>query len=1023
MINNKIETKKLSLAIAVAAALNTLSGATLAKDIEEDVEIEVIEVTGIRSALASALAEKRNAGSLKEVIKAEDIGKLPDNNLAEVLENITGIQITRTNGVGSGVQIRGTDSNRVEINGVATVGSGSGRNGVDFTDIPAALIAAVEVIKVPEASTIEGSVGGTINLSTLRGLSLKERVTSVSIKGENSDLAKSTVPKISGTFGDNWETDIGKFGLVMTGSYVRQDVTSFSPRYDRDRVNVANSDNASSEDFTFLKTQFFVQALTRREFETKNFSTSFEYAPNDNSKFYLDLTVNDQVDSNRSSSIAISGTGGTHVADATVNTAFDTIDLGTIDGPNGPLVLGEVKAVSHGILGVGVDGNAIDPNLRSATNAGARQTKGNVFAFGGEWNGDNLTVKAEFAYSDSETSSPVLSNTLDFINPNGPQPLTTGTGTGTDNGVPIEFDVSDSIVQFGIAQGQEYTPSTAELLDPANYALRGMTQSLTNRDNSDTAFRVDVTYDVSEMVPFFSEVEAGFRWNDTTSENAFETISANFSRSPYRPTADLFAGVVSQGPDNFDDADSRTLFLEHFLMVDRDLSFESPEQVINAINDGITANNVAQIANGNLTEGYGTLDDPNVRDANFADISEETTALYLQGNFETELGDILVKGNIGGRYIKSDLSSKGNQIVGDVTTLVEVNGSYDYFLPRLNIAAEVTDKLLVRAGIAKDIKRPTFGQTTSSITFGTGDVSRGNPDLQPETVVSYDLSADYYMSDSTFFSIGVFHKERKDLHSTVIDNAPETVGENGQGQREIDPECPGGGIFNPNILDRGVFSTVPGEGLCVSLSTPFNVEGGETQTGIEFAVQHDLSAYEDTLGWASGFGFIANYTYQEAGGSLDAYYDGTGDANALNVLLNRTDGETFDDNGDRIFTTATLDDDIVQQRITLLNLSENAYNFTLFYEKYGVSLRARYTWRSAFTNGNRPSFDLPRIVGDRAQLNLSASYDITENVTAGIEGVNLLQSAETQWCINEDTLMCAQGLTDRRITAGITARF
>jgi len=104
-----------------------------------------------RKSLESALVEKRSAASLKEVIIAEDIGKLPDQNLAEVLENITGIQITRTAGVGTGVQIRGTNDNRVEINGVSTVGSGTGRVGISFEDVNPAIIAGVEVIKAPEA--------------------------------------------------------------------------------------------------------------------------------------------------------------------------------------------------------------------------------------------------------------------------------------------------------------------------------------------------------------------------------------------------------------------------------------------------------------------------------------------------------------------------------------------------------------------------------------------------------------------------------------------------------------------------------------------------------------------------------------------------------------------------------------------------------------------------------------------------------------------------------------------------------
>ena len=84
-------------------------------------ELEEIVITGIRASLASSIETKRNSDSLVEVIYAEDIGKLPDQNLAEVLENITGVQITREAGVGTGVQIRGTNANRTEINGVSTV--------------------------------------------------------------------------------------------------------------------------------------------------------------------------------------------------------------------------------------------------------------------------------------------------------------------------------------------------------------------------------------------------------------------------------------------------------------------------------------------------------------------------------------------------------------------------------------------------------------------------------------------------------------------------------------------------------------------------------------------------------------------------------------------------------------------------------------------------------------------------------------------------------------------------------------
>src|SRR5687768_9607100 len=180
------------LMIAAPAAAQTAEAPQgLEPEIEAEPDENLVVVTGIRSSLRSALNERRNSDNLIEVIQAEDIGKLPDQNLAEVLENITGIQITREAGVGTAVQIRGTDENRTEINGVSTVGSGAGRGGISFEDLPAALIASLEVTKVPDAETIEGSVGGTINLRTLRPLELRDRLISVRVQGEYSDLARS----------------------------------------------------------------------------------------------------------------------------------------------------------------------------------------------------------------------------------------------------------------------------------------------------------------------------------------------------------------------------------------------------------------------------------------------------------------------------------------------------------------------------------------------------------------------------------------------------------------------------------------------------------------------------------------------------------------------------------------------------------------------------------------------------------------------------------------------------------------
>ena len=158
-MNYKLSISTLALSISAALAFSQVA---LAQDDDtdqddDDMVLEEVIVTGsARAALASALNTKRDSDNLVEAIYAEDIGKLPDQNLAEVLENITGVQITRRAGVGTGVQIRGTNANRVEINGVSTVGSGAGRSGINFEDVNSSIIAGVEVIKSPDAKTIDG---------------------------------------------------------------------------------------------------------------------------------------------------------------------------------------------------------------------------------------------------------------------------------------------------------------------------------------------------------------------------------------------------------------------------------------------------------------------------------------------------------------------------------------------------------------------------------------------------------------------------------------------------------------------------------------------------------------------------------------------------------------------------------------------------------------------------------------------------------------------------------------------------
>ena len=228
------------------------------------------------------------------------------------------------------------------------------------------------------------------------------------------------------------------------------------------------------------------------------------------------------------------------------------------------------------------------------------------------------------------------------------------------------------------------------------------------------------------------------------------------------------------------------------------------------------------------------------------------------------------------------------------------------------------------------------------------------------------------------------------------------------GFRDLTPPCEGGGIFNP-IADPNVFapSGTP-VGICVPVSTTVNDTGETTQKGFEVAFQYDLAAFEDALGFGSGFGVLANYTHQDFSGG-DTVNNATSRASQVFAAINPAN------------TNVTF-----QQ--PLIDLSEDAYNVTLYYEKYGLSARARYTWRSAYRStdfGSTSSFPwgFPVVQDSRGQLNASVQYAVTDSLTVGIEGVNLTKSDVTQYCVNGGALLCFQGLTDRRITFGASYDF
>ena len=625
----------LSLAIAPA---------TMAQDDDEVIE-EIITV-GIRGSLAQAIDQKRNSDKLVEVIIAEDIGKLPDQNLAEVLENITGVQITRTAGVGTGVQIRGTNANRVEFNGVSTVNSGSGRSGISFEDVNPAIIHAVEVTKSPDAQTIEGSVGGTINLKTIRPLQLTETLGAVRLQYEDSSLStESMTPRISGAFGDNWSTDAGDFGFVISGSYTEQESVSFRPRTDRD--NLASPPGASPAEY--LGIQFLVQEQENYDYETTNLATTFEWAPSDKLTLHFDAVINDQERSQDSYRLQASGVSALRNLPSAIPSAFEIVDFGV--GP------GLFPAALQGIIEPDLALDDDDPNLRFSSDTGSRVTDSQILALGGEWLiNDRFSARAEYASTSSDTSNPNLSTTLNFINPNCPLD-----GTSNDNCVPFIYDLSGGTLAWGINFNSPFAPTAADLLNPNNVVLDQVIVGRNTTENEEDAFRLDFTYDLEWKG--VTSVDFGFRYSESSSRfNDVEDRIGGFSQMVDSPNGSLFSQLLVPGPSNFGAGDGRSLFISNFLLVDPDRAFSDPAGTLAILQDAVIAHDPTSPDILNL-----------VSDQNqFYDVGEETTALYAQANFQAGM----FRGNFGLRYVETEIDSVafGFEDAGGNRSLVSTKG-------------------------------------------------------------------------------------------------------------------------------------------------------------------------------------------------------------------------------------------------------------------------------------------------------------------------------------------------------------
>jgi iron complex outermembrane receptor protein len=296
------------------------------------------------------------------------------------------------------------------------------------------------------------------------------------------------------------------------------------------------------------------------------------------------------------------------------------------------------------------------------------------------------------------------------------------------------------------------------------------------------------------------------------------------------------------------------------------------------------------------------------------------------------LGGWTVRGNVGIRYAKTEVTSKGWQTVTSGTppvvsyNYVTAENDYEDVLPSFNLVFEPRDNLVLRLGAAKVMSRPTLGDLTpgGSVAPTTRTVSYGNPLLNPFRATNYDASVEWYFGREALLAVAVFHK---DIDSFITS---ETV------------SAPYNTLGLPLELLQG--AAQPTDLFLVTRR--LNGEGGKLD-GIEIQYQQPFTFLPGP--W-SHFGFTGNVTWVDS----DVSYGATAGRNRLT------------------------------------GQSKNTANATLYYETDRFQARVSAAYRSQYlvsfpgSNGNSEEG-----VNDATNIDASMSYDITDSMTVSLEGINL----------------------------------
>ncbi|MBC3765468.1 TonB-dependent receptor [Neptunicella marina] len=1085
-MSDKFKKKHLVLAISCALSAPVIAQETTTEQPKSDDPTEVIEIRGIRQSIQTAQDLKRFADTVKDAITASDIGALPDSSVTEALQRVPGVTIERFAASddpkhyadeGTSVLVRGLDRVRSEINGRDSF-SANPWGGLSYEDFPAELLGAVEVVKNQTADLISGGIAGTVNLVTRKPFDSDERLIAVSAQANYGDYRKETTPSFSALFSDNWDTDSGKFGLLIAASqseyqtrgdgfglgnfHSRGPLDTFS--YDEwgtpspginagqysepcipDASDWRNCDNLGFPDavqYTDADAANYVPAFDGQELEGQPEGATW-YAP---ASYTMTTAENDR--KRRGFTAALQWQSPDEKITATLEHISSTASLVWREhvvtqadqafkpyAPNAiqwfdesdsghPLTVDENGYVTSGV------GHASEPNVplqfRSRYNFNENKVKDTslnvVFT-----PTDLLTVAIDYQHIDSEQ----------VVHNNGMTSIMNGNQTAENAPFFLDLRGSDPQLEF-LNANTSMPPDVEENTNPFLRLGSGMQQEEFNEAKANT-FQLDVEY---KLAGAFSAIKAGLYHSKkelivrNTEYEGWQALGTpwiaqdSYNASP-QVVPELFERVSFA-----DHNDGNTLLGPNnsFLFPRMDL-VQNYEQ---SLRDGCGTWNAV----GNAMDGSGACALPyaDLADRAFSHFAPrhisasttERTEFYVRADFDVEMSDVLVKGNFGLRYVNYQLQSTGGvNFPSTARRGTDENGS---------------------------LYQVMLNQYPSIFALASGEAISSTVDGTDYTTVLPSLNLSFGVTDDVVIRFGA---SKGLYYPSLVDSANKMVLSLDYQQVLQNPDEARDDTTNPVIDLKNIEISAnarnpflePEDAINLDLTTEwYFAEAGSLTAGLfhkklsniirnrQFSTEVEVdgtrfpvSAYgPDNTGSGTIRGFEISYSqfYDMLPGWMSGlglqlnytYIDQSGledpNTNPTQAIQYDGAGVPISDNRNsfRQFTG-----------LPLQGYSDQNYNIVGMYEKDDISFRLAYTWRSEYLLTLRESEEfVPAYSKAQGMMDASFFYAVNEQVKVGLQINNVLdEKTQTQYQQNQQGTL-TDGFTfttDRRFALTVRATF